>query len=129
MTDAPPAGRELEKAIIALARSLGWKVAHTPRLQDVRGNWRTPIAADGKGFPDLLLVRDRLIVVECKSGAGKLSAEQESWLTAFRLAGIAAHVWTPAEWTSGEIERILRSRGQQPYRRTDSLPGVTVVPA
>ena len=62
------------------------KVAHFPAIQDVRGTWRTPVAADGKGFPDLLLVRDRVIAVECKGEKEPVRREQEAWLTAFRLA-------------------------------------------
>lgn len=106
-------GRELQRAVIDLARRLGWRVAHTPPIPTERG-WRTAVAADGKGFPDLLLVRDRVIVAEIKS-ADRLSREQKEWLSAFRMAGIAAHVWTPDEWASGEIERILRARSQEPY--------------
>jgi VRR-NUC domain len=70
------------------------------------------VAADGKGFPDLLLVRDRVIVAEVKGDSDRLRPEQREWLSAFRLAGVAAYVWTPESWHSGEIERILRAREQ-----------------
>lgn len=106
-------GRELQHAVIDCAHRFGWKVAHTPPVHTERG-WRTAVAADGKGFPDLLLVRDRVIVAEIK-GTDRLSREQKEWLSAFRMAGIAAHVWTPKEWESGEIEDILRARRQQPH--------------
>jgi VRR-NUC domain len=70
------------------------------------------VAADGKGFPDLLLVRDRVIVAEIKGDSDRMRPEQREWLSAFRLAGVAAYVWTPESWRSGEIERILRAREQ-----------------
>jgi hypothetical protein len=122
---APLKGRELQRGIIELARRLGWRVAHTPPIPTERG-WRTAVAADGKGFPDLVLVRDRVIVAEIKGDTDRLRPEQEAWLSAFRLAGIAAYVWTPEDWRSGEIERMLRARSQQPYppRMAGHAPGV-----
>jgi len=113
MAVAPPKGRELQKGIIELARRAGWKVAHTPPVSTERG-WRTAVAADGKGFPDLLLVRERIIVAEIK-GTDRLSPEQRAWLDAFRMAGVPAYVWTPKEWASGAVERILLARDQRPY--------------
>lgn len=71
--------------------------------------WRTPVAADGKGFPDLVLVRDRIVVAEIK-GSDRVKPEQRAWLDAFRLAGTEAYVWTPETWAAGEVERILRLR-------------------
>jgi len=102
-------GRELQRAIIELARRLGWKVAHTPPIPTERG-WRTAVAADGKGFPDLLLVRDRILVAEIKGDSDRLRAEQKAWLSAFRMAGVEAHVWTPSTWADGSIEERLRWR-------------------
>lgn len=108
-------GRDLQRGIIDLAHRLGWMVAHFPPVPGYGERaWRTPVAADGKGFPDLLLVRDRLIVAEIK-GTDRLSPHQRRWLDAFRLAGTPAYVWTPKEWASGEVERILRARSQEPF--------------
>ncbi len=117
MAQPPLKGRELQKGIIELARRLGWRVAHTPPIPTERG-WRTAVAADGKGFPDLLMVRDRVIVAEVKGDTDRMKKEQHEWLSAFRLAGIAAHVWTPESWRSGEIERILQSRVIEPFSTT-----------
>lgn len=119
-------GRELQKAIIEMARRLGWKVAHTPPIATERG-WRTAVAADGKGFPDLLLVRDRVIVAEIKGDTDRMRPGQEEWLSAFRLAGVAAHVWTPESWRTGEVERILTARVAQPFSTTGA--GMPVVAA
>ena len=113
-SEQPLKGRELQRAIIELARRLGWRVAHFPPVPTERG-WRTPVAADGTGFPDLVLVRDRVIVAEIKGDSDRVRQEQEQWLSAFRLAGISAHVWTPESWRSGEVERILAARSQSPF--------------
>ena len=112
--DRPVKGRDLQRGIIDLARTLGWLVAHTPPIKTERG-WRTAVAADGKGFPDLLMLRDRIIVAEIKGDEDRLRPEQERWLTAFRMAGVAAFLWTPADWEGGEIDRVLRARSQAAY--------------
>lgn len=107
-------GRDLQHAIIDAARLTGWLVAHTPPIRTERG-WRTAVAADGKGFPDLLLLRERIIVAEVKGDEDRLRPEQAKWLSAFRMAGVAAYLWTPREWMSGEIDRILHARAQEAY--------------
>lgn len=115
MRPEPLKGRDLQRAIIDMARRLGWRVAHFASMQGRDGIWRTPAQADGKGFPDLVLVRDRVIVAEIKGDNDRLKPAQEEWLSAIRMAGIAAHVWTSKEWASGEVERILKARSQEPY--------------
>ena len=57
--------------IIDQAQWSGWTVAHFPPARTEQG-WRTAVAADGAGFPDLTLVRDRIIFAEVKSAAGFL---------------------------------------------------------
>lgn len=100
-------GRPLQKGIIELARRFGWRVAHTPPMQTERG-WRTAVAADGKGFPDLLLLRERVVVAEIKGDGDGLTPEQEVWLDAFAKAGIESYLWTPKDWREGVIEGVLR---------------------
>ncbi len=68
------------------------------------------MAADGKGFPDLVLVRDRLIAAEIKGDGDTLRAEQKRWHSALLLAGVETYVWTPRSWLDGEIEKILTRR-------------------
>lgn len=106
-------GKPLQQAIIKLARQLGWRVGHFPPISTTRGGktwWLTPVAADGKGWPDLMLVRDRLVVIEVKGDGDRLRPEQEQWLIAFRLAGVEAHVITPTHWLAGDVDTILRGR-------------------
>ena len=106
--------KELQKKIIGHAKLLGWRVGYFPRIQDVHGTWRTPVGADGKGFPDLLLLRDRPLAMEVKADGGRVSPEQDEWIAAFTLAGVEACVVSRSMWESGEIDAILRRRGPKP---------------
>lgn len=51
MTSAiEPDERQWQAQVIELARILGWRVAHfRPAL--TKHGWRTPVQADGAGFP------------------------------------------------------------------------------
>ena len=72
------------------------------------GSWRTATQGDGKGWPDLVLVRDRVLYVELKSATGRLSEDQSEWLLALEKAHVEVHVWRPEQWTDGTIESVLR---------------------
>ena len=102
--------RQLQDAVVDLARMLKWRCVHFGAAQDDRGRWRTPTQADAVGWPDLILVRDRMVVVEVKAKAGRLSAEQGQWLEVLTRAGIENYVFRPADWVSGEVEAVLRRR-------------------
>lgn len=98
---------ELLSCVIDTARLFGWRVAHfRPAL--TKHGWRTAVSGDGKGFPDLILVREEVLAVELKVGGNTLSDDQAAWLEAFRAAGTDAHVWTDADWFAGVIEARLR---------------------
>jgi hypothetical protein len=90
--------RELQNAVIELAGYLGWRTYHT---HDSRRS--------NPGFPDLVLVRDRLIFAELKSAKGRLSPAQQFWLADLEHdAGQEVYVWRPSDWLDGTIEQILR---------------------
>lgn len=101
-------GGDLQKSIIDLAHTHSWKCAHFTAVQDIRGVWRTPAKADGKGFLDLVLVRERLIMAEIKGDGDRLKPEQEQWIEWLTAAGVENYVWHPAEWFDGTIDRILK---------------------
>lgn len=101
---------DLQYAVIELAQLLRWRVAHFRPAMNARGEWRTPVAADGKGWPDLVLVRDRVMYRELKSARGTLSVDQQDWMHALKLAGQDVDVWRPNEWYDGTIERQLQAR-------------------
>lgn len=107
-------GRPLQKGIIELAHRLGWRVAHTPPIKGEHG-WRTAVAADGKGFPDLVLVRERVVWAEVKGDSDRMRPEQLDWQTALRLAGQEVYVWTPDDWAGGAVEDVLRRRSHEAW--------------
>ena len=87
-----------QQGIIDVAIQLGWKVYH-PRV-----SWKS---ADG--FPDLTLVKHRVVFWECKTMKGKPSDDQTDWLlTMDAIPGIEARVVTPCDWPY--IERVLTER-------------------
>ena len=105
---------ELQANIVKAARLFGWRHYHP---YDSRRSV--------EGFPDLVLVRarlgepKRLIFVELKQDGKQPTDNQQEWLN--DLAVVARHValsmnepvidvcvWRPADWLSGDIERVLR---------------------
>ncbi len=90
---------QFQKAVIDLAQYKGWKVAHFRPARTDKG-WRTPVSADGTGFPDLLMIRgERIIVAELKSDKGKLTDAQREWLYAFAGTGkVKIYTWYPCDW-------------------------------
>jgi hypothetical protein len=89
---------DLQRAIVDLARLRGWTVAHFRRARLDNGRTITPVAADGAGFPDLVLVRDRVVFAELKSERGRLAPAQIMWRDRLLAAGAEWHVWRPADW-------------------------------
>lgn len=105
-----PTEAQFTAQVIAFARMHGWRVAHFRgvRVQRKGGGtyYETPVQGDGKGFPDLILVRrGTLVAAELKVGRNAVTAEQRDWLAAFGAAGAAVHEWRPEDWP--EIERTL----------------------
>lgn len=97
----------MQAAILDLARLFGWHRAHFRPAMTAKG-WRTPVSGDGKGFPDLCLVRDRLVFAEVKVGRNRLSPEQCSWRDWLTYAGCEWHLWTETEWEDGTVDRVLQ---------------------
>jgi VRR-NUC domain len=106
---------QLQSAIIDLAHALGYeKVAHfRPALMMIHGEltYRTPVAADGKGFPDLnILGKGRVIYIECKSEKGRLSPEQEEWQREIRASGAEYYLFRPSDWLNDNIDKALKQK-------------------
>jgi hypothetical protein len=99
---------QLQAAIIRFAKLKGWQVAHFDRAQVRPGIWVTPVTADGKGWPDLILVRnERLIAAELKAKSGRIRPEQAVWLALLRnVPGIEVYVWLPEDWPDN-VQKIL----------------------
>lgn len=104
--------RELQSCVIELAHVLGWRVAHFRNVQVIQGRrrvWQVPVQADGKGFPDLILVHPKHGVLwrELKAHRGRLSEDQHAWASDLDHAGADYRVWTPADWP-GQIHAELK---------------------
>ena len=90
------------------AHRFGWLVAYFRPARTEKG-WRTPVGADGKGWPDLELVRDRILHVELKRELGELEDEQKEWRKHLIAAGAEYYVWRPSDMD--EVIAVLRRRG------------------
>lgn len=104
LPEAKMSEEEFQRNVINLAHSLGWTVMHCRRARTTKG-WRTAWAADGTGYPDLVLYRDRIIHVEVKSESGKMGPDQENWRDRIQAAGGEWYLWRPADLA--DIRRIL----------------------
>ena len=103
-----------QRRVVDLAAFCGWRVAHFRPARTATG-WRTAVEADGVGYPDLTLVRDgRLLFVELKSEAGRVSPEQRIWLAELSsVPGVEVFCWRPSDWA--KVQRVL---ARDPLRMT-----------
>jgi len=99
--------KELQAAVIDLAHTFGWIVAHFRTAMGRRGHYMTPVGADGKGFPDLCLVRERIVFMEIKVRHRQLSEEQRLWRDAILAAGGEWHKIDEKAWLEGRVDPIL----------------------
>lgn len=101
-----PTEADLQRAIIDAARARGWLVAHFRPAQTATGRWVTPVEADGKGFPDLILAHPAggFLALELKGPRGVVSPEQARWVDTMRAAGVDARVVRP-----GDLDAVLDS--------------------
>jgi hypothetical protein len=96
---------DFQKAVTDTLTAFGWRWCHF-RPGRTQSGWKTALSGE-KGFPDIVAVRrDRVLFIELKTEKGRLSEEQERWLSALGLAGAAVHCWRPSDWPA--IEETLR---------------------
>jgi hypothetical protein len=90
--------RQLQEAVVALARLHGWLVYHTFDSRRSQG-----------GFPDLVLARSRTGVVfaELKTEKGRVSPAQDLWARTITAAGAKVYLWRPQDWLDGSVEAAL----------------------
>lgn len=86
---------DLQRIVTAYARLRGWKFYHT----------RYSLGS-GAGYPDLTLVRERVVWIELKSMRGALTQAQIDWRDALQRSGAEWHCWRP-DVENAEIERVL----------------------
>lgn len=98
--------RAFQESVIQAAQMLSWRVAHF-RPAETKHGWRTPVQADGAGFPDLVLVRPpRVLFAELKAERGKPTQAQITWLDELTAAStVESYLWRPSSWD--EIAEVL----------------------
>lgn len=76
--------KQWQQQVVALARTLGWRSYHTLRSKGSQ-----------PGYPDLTLVRDRVIFLELKTETGTVTDKQREWLKALNDADAEVYVVRP----------------------------------
>lgn len=83
----PLTEKEFQAAVVSLAKAKGWLTYHT--FDSRRSE---------KGFLDLVLVRESVLWVECKTDKGRLTPDQRVWAEALEAAGQRVCIWRPKDW-------------------------------
>lgn len=86
--------KEFMGSVIALAKEYGWHVYHVYFSQNSE-----------PGFPDLVLVRERVIFAELKKETGKQTKVQFAWEGWLLDADAEVYCWRPSSWP--EIVKVL----------------------
>jgi hypothetical protein len=102
--DAAMTEADFMAQVVEYAHLKDWRVCHFRPSRTASG-WRTAVAYDAEGWPDLCLVRERIVIAELKSEHGKLSSLQSDWIGALEAAKAEVYVWRPSSWP--EVERVL----------------------
>ena len=89
--------KQFQANVVALAKTFNWLVYHT---HDSRRS--------EPGFPDLVLVRERVLFRELKTESGSLTKAQEVWGSKLREAGADYAIWRPRHLS--QIAKELSSK-------------------
>lgn len=92
--------KQFQAQIVRLAKANGWIIFHT---YDSRRS--------APGFPDLVLVRDRVLFRELKTDAGRVSKSQMEWGERLTEAGADFKIWRPQD-TKAIIAELTRKEKQ-----------------
>lgn len=92
--------KDWQRTVVDLAKQLGWITYHTYNSR-----------RSTHGFPDLVLVRDRVIYLELKREQGGLTDDQKTWMRKLRAAGAEAYVARPRDLQQLADVLATRTRG------------------
>jgi len=95
---------DFQRQVIASAKAAGWLVQHARAAYNKSGRVSTPIQGHA-GYPDLTLLRDRLVLVELKKVGAYPSPDQRVWHERLRAAGAEFYIWRPTDWV--QIDEVL----------------------
>ena len=90
--------KDLQRQVFDLAAATGWRRSY--HVFDSRRS--------ASGFPDLVLVRDRVVFAELKRERGKLTPAQVDWLQALQNADAEVYVVRPRNLDA--IAHVLAAR-------------------
>lgn len=110
--DADILEKDWQRTVVDLARRLGWTIYHTFNSR-----------RSAHGFPDLVLVRDRVIYLELKRenrATSKLTDEQREWLGKLRAADADAYVARPSD-----LENLAATLAARSYSDGEHLLDTT----
>ena len=104
--------KDFHDNVVALATLLHWRVWHD-RATNAPSKCKNcgavlQFARNPSGFPDLLLMRERLIWRELKREGEDPKPKQHAFGQQLVDAGEDYDVWRPSDWSSGRIEMELR---------------------
>lgn len=103
--------------VTELASLHGWGWLHAERVVTRRRNRdgsermvnETPLRGPlGRGWPDLVLVRERIIFAELKASGGAVRPEQTVRLEQLAATGAETYVWRPRDWD--QVVAVLSRR-------------------
>ena len=77
--------KDFQDHLVQYAKNRGWQVYHTFDSRRC-----------APGFPDLVLVRDKILYRELKTEKGKLTPAQKTWGEMLVCAGADYAVWRPS---------------------------------
>lgn len=100
--------RQWQQQVIDLATLYRWTWYHT---HDSRRS--------NPGFPDLVLVRDRVLFAELKTDRGRLTTDQHRWIGRLEDAGAEVFVWRPKDldWVRTELASVTVGAYEHPDKR------------
>ncbi len=93
--------------VIDMAHLYHWWVVHNPAVETKHRGWTTALAADSKGFVDLLCFRERTVAIEIKGDGDSMKPEQLEWRDRLQRAGVEHYVVRPADWPDN-VKEILQ---------------------
>lgn len=113
---------EWQRQVCQLLDTLGWTWVHFPKVRTarkIRGRmvyrWRTVYEGPGgKGLPDLMAWRERLIFLELKAKGGRLEPHQRLRAMQLGRAKVEVHCFRPAD--------LMELRDLLSRRREDFTP-------
>lgn len=104
---------DFTKDVIDHAHRFGWLCVHfRPAMIGPKSRMMTAYQGDGKGFPDIVAVRERVVFAELKIPPNQITTEQKVWAKTLVAAGVEIYLWTPDD----EEDIVKTFAGTRPPR-------------